>query len=243
LLYAAFVKAIASELDARTNDLVDEMDAHSYAVLGLIRAIEQYEPTSDTTRPDDDTDFKHFALTRIFRVMTDGWAHSAESVRDAGNDARTVLPWADAFDIVRGADETQIESLLQNVESSLDTKRGELTPTPVVAPAFADEAARIRRIGHLKDSDIAQVTGAAPSTVGHWVRGDRDPSGVRAERLAELSAIVERLARVIEPSRIPVWLRKPVPALDDEKPIELLQRGEWQRVARLISSLESPTFS
>jgi hypothetical protein len=34
-----------------------------------------------------------------------------------------------------------------------------------------------------------------------------------------------------------------VPALDDDKPIELLARGEWKPVARLVSTLESPGFS
>ena len=48
---------------------------------------------------------------------------------------------------------------------------------------------------------------------------------------------------MIEPSYIPVWLHKPGAALDDEKPIDVLAQGEWRRVARLISELESPTFS
>lgn len=113
----------------------------------------------------------------------------------------------------------------------------------VMATAFAEEAARIRETGHLTDGDIARATGAGVSTVGAWIRGTRSPRGERAERLAELSAIVDRLANVIEPAYIPVWLRRPAPALDDEKPIDLLARGEWRPVARLISALESPTFS
>jgi transcriptional regulator with XRE-family HTH domain len=109
--------------------------------------------------------------------------------------------------------------------------------------AFAEEAIRIRETGHLSDRDIARATGAGVSTVGAWLRRTRSPRGERAERLVELSAIVERLARVIEPDYIPVWLHKPVPALGDEKPIDLLARGEWQPVVRVISGLESPGFS
>jgi hypothetical protein len=55
--------------------------------------------------------------------------------------------------------------------------------------------------------------------------------------------ILERLARVIDPEHIPVWLHEPVPALGDEKPIDLLARGEWQPVVRVISGLESQGFS
>lgn len=109
--------------------------------------------------------------------------------------------------------------------------------------AFAEEAIHIRDMGHLSDRDIARATGAGVSTVGAWLRRTRSPTGERAERLAELSAIVERLARVMEPSYIPVWLHKPLIALGDEKPIDLLARGEWRSIARLISELESPTFS
>jgi len=112
-----------------------------------------------------------------------------------------------------------------------------------VVTAFAEEAIRIRETGRLSDRDIARATGAGVSTVGAWLRRTRSPRGKRAERLAELAAIVERLARVMEPGYIPVWLHKPVRGLDDEKPIDLLAQGEWRRVARLISELESPTLT
>jgi hypothetical protein len=34
--------------------------------------------------------------------------------------------------------------------------------------------------------------------------------------------------RVIDPAYIPVWLRKPVPALGDDKPINLIAAGRYQ---------------
>jgi hypothetical protein len=59
----------------------------------------------------------------------------------------------------------------------------------------------------------------------------------------ELSAILERLARVIEPEYIPLWLDTPVPALGDQKPIDLVARREWQPLEEMIAGLESPGFS
>jgi hypothetical protein len=97
--------------------------------------------------------------------------------------------------------------------------------------------------GHLSDRDIARATGAGVGTVGAWLRRTRSPRGERAERLADLSSIVERLAPGHRSGLHPCWLPKPAPALHDEKPIDLLARGEWRPVARLISGLESPTFS
>jgi hypothetical protein len=37
---------------------------------------------------------------------------------------------------------------------------------------------------------------------------------------------------------IPVWLATSIEALDEEKPIDLIARGEYRRVARIISELE-----
>ena len=109
-----------------------------------------------------------------------------------------------------------------------------------MATAFAKEARRVHERGHLSDRLIARATGAARSTVRGWLAMRSEPTGQRAERVAELSALVERLARIMRANDIPVWLTKPLEALDDEKPIELIARGDYLRVARLISNLEEP---
>ena len=72
-----------------------------------------------------------------------------------------------------------------------------------MATAFASEAARVKEIGHLTVPDIARATGATETTVRAWLRGARSPSGKHAERLADLSSIVERLARVMQPTYVP----------------------------------------
>ena len=109
-----------------------------------------------------------------------------------------------------------------------------------MALAYAEEAIQVHDIGHLSDRDIARATGAAPSTVREWLAGRSAPSGSRAERLVELSSLVERLARVIRPTYIPVWLNKPIPVLEEDKPIERIAAGDYRAVARLISGLEDP---
>jgi len=81
--------------------------------------------------------------------------------------------------------------------------------------SYAREASRVHDIAGLTDADIARATGAAPSTARAWLAGTRNPTGERADRLIELSALVERLQRVMENSYIPVWLRRPIEALDD----------------------------
>ena len=108
-----------------------------------------------------------------------------------------------------------------------------------MATAFASEAAHIKNTGHLSVPDIARATGANQTTVRAWLRDDRSPSGTHAERLAELSAIVERLVRLMEATYVPVWMRKPIPLLDEDKPLDVIAAGEYRRVSRVLAGLEA----
>ena len=109
--------------------------------------------------------------------------------------------------------------------------------------AYADEAIRIRRLAPLTERDIARATGAGVSTVSAWLHRTRAPSGRRAERLVELSAIIERLATVLDQEYVPVWLNRPLVALDHRKPIDVLASGGYEELSRIVAGLEAPTFS
>ncbi|MFN8546336.1 MAG: helix-turn-helix domain-containing protein [Candidatus Binatia bacterium] len=108
---------------------------------------------------------------------------------------------------------------------------------------FASEAAHVRETGHLTTADIARATGVDDSTVRAWLNETRSPSGERAERLAELSSLVERLVHVMEPAYVPVWLRKPNALLDHEKPIDLVATADYRKVSKVIAALEATAIS
>jgi uncharacterized protein (DUF2384 family) len=55
---------------------------------------------------------------------------------------------------------------------------------------------------------------------------------------SELNSIRSRLEQVMDADYIDAWLASPVPALDGERPIDLIKRGEGIEVSRLVSSLE-----
>ena len=55
--------------------------------------------------------------------------------------------------------------------------------------------------------------------------------------------MTDRLARVMAADYIPIWLSRPLEILDDDKPVEVLARGDYRRIAKLISGLEYPGVS
>jgi uncharacterized protein (DUF2384 family) len=108
----------------------------------------------------------------------------------------------------------------------------------MAATAHVQEVSRLHDESGLNDELMARATGAARSTVRDWFAHRSSPTGIRAERIGELAAIVDRLPRIMDIGYIPLWLTKPIEALDDNKPIDLIAAGEYRRVAKLIASLE-----
>lgn len=82
--------------------------------------------------------------------------------------------------------------------------------------------------------DVARVLGTSARSVSRWQSGESDPRRTNEERLLELGAVLD-LAREVFPSGAARrWLRTPVPALDYEKPLDLISRGEWRRVVDVL---------
>jgi len=95
----------------------------------------------------------------------------------------------------------------------------------------------------VRAADTARAPGAHETTARAWLRDKRSPSGDRAERLFELSSLVERLVRVMQPEYVPVWLRKPNVLLDDDKPLDAIASGGYRKVSRVIAALETTPIS
>jgi uncharacterized protein (DUF2384 family) len=114
----------------------------------------------------------------------------------------------------------------------------------IMDTALIEEALLVQRLGDLTGSEIARATGVKDATARAWLSRTRSPSrGKAAERLLELSSIVERLSKVLETRYIAAWLRKPNPGLNHRKPIDLIASGRYDEVSRLVAGVESPSAS
>lgn len=85
--------------------------------------------------------------------------------------------------------------------------------------------------------DIARVLGTTPRSVARWTTAGAMPRRSNEERLLELKAVVDTLRQVLRDESARLWLRSPVPALDYDKPIDLIEQGEYRRVIGAILAL------
>lgn len=104
--------------------------------------------------------------------------------------------------------------------------------------SLAGEIARVSRLGNLTATHLAEATGGDPSSARRWRNGTRTPTGEHASRALELTALVERLVLVMEPTYVPVWLVKPIARLDDRRPVDAIRDGDYRSVSRLVAALE-----
>jgi len=106
----------------------------------------------------------------------------------------------------------------------------------------AERLGTILERGHLDYVDIARILETNPRTVARWVRKETEPRWEVRERLLEFFAVMERLQQVIRPRAAHDWLYTPNPTLANQKPVELLRRGEFRDVLAIIDSLGEGVF-
>jgi hypothetical protein len=91
--------------------------------------------------------------------------------------------------------------------------------------------------GVTQDS-LTRLTGFSPRAVAHWASG-RVPSGSAQKRLTEVMRLFDALSELVEPKAIGAWLKRPNPALDGSTPLQVIERGEGDRIWRLIWELQA----
>jgi DNA-binding transcriptional regulator YiaG len=83
------------------------------------------------------------------------------------------------------------------------------------------------RLSHFSERAIAE-----------W-EGGESLGGASRQRMTELERLQQGLATVIEPDYIGEWLQTPNDSFDGLKPLEVIERGQVDRVWRMIYLLES----
>ena len=85
---------------------------------------------------------------------------------------------------------------------------------------------------------FTRLTGFSPRAVVHWAQG-RKPSASTERRLTELGRLFDQLEKFVSGENIGPWLKEPNPAFDGSTPLQVVERGETDRLWRMLYELES----
>ncbi len=133
---------------------------------------------------------------------------------------------------------TKIRKALPSTVKKLATRPRRVQLTASAAPLVSE----VRRKLGLSRKLFSRLTGFSERAIANWEGGGKpDEPGLR--RIRETERFQERLAEVVQPDAIPEWLDTPNPAFDGLKPLEVIERGEIDRLWNMIFYLESGVAS
>jgi hypothetical protein len=90
----------------------------------------------------------------------------------------------------------------------------------------------------LSHDTLTRITGFSLRAISNWVRGSK-PSPATSRRFTETKRLFAALERLVSPEAIGPWLKDPNPAFDGSTPLQVIERGETDRVWQMVYELES----
>ena len=85
---------------------------------------------------------------------------------------------------------------------------------------------------------FTRLAGFSLRAVANWAQGQK-PSTSTERRLVELNRLFAALEKLVKPAALGPWLKEPNPAFDGSTPVQVIERGETDRLWRMIYELES----
>jgi transcriptional regulator with XRE-family HTH domain len=101
----------------------------------------------------------------------------------------------------------------------------------------------LRDRGGLKGTDVANIAAVSPATVSRWTAGKALPHPKTQLIISDLRYVVDRLSEFYSPEETRIWLYSKHRLLDGQRPIDLINQGQADKVLSVIESLDEGTFT
>jgi uncharacterized protein (DUF2384 family) len=118
-----------------------------------------------------------------------------------------------------------------------------MSASPAPRSQAVNRLTEVMRETSIDASGMARILDRDPKTVVRWLRQDTEPRWEVREVVLSLYVVLERLASVIDPSTAEDWLFTPVPALSNERPVDLIRDGRAKDVLDLVDALGEGVFA
>jgi hypothetical protein len=82
------------------------------------------------------------------------------------------------------------------------------------------------------------MTGFSVRAVAEWASG-KEPSAPAKRAFTEMDRLLDGLSRVMEPGEVGRWLKETNSAFDGSTPLQVIERGQTDRIWRMLYHVES----
>ncbi|MDQ6859798.1 MAG: MbcA/ParS/Xre antitoxin family protein [Verrucomicrobiota bacterium] len=123
-----------------------------------------------------------------------------------------------------------------------ETSKSRVQETAPAYPAF--KAATPPALQELSDKfglrqeTLSRMTGFSLRAVAGWASG-KAPSAPVRRALTEMDRLLDSLSRLMKPKEVGHWLKEPNPAFDGSTPVQVIERGQIDRIWRMLYFVES----
>jgi|SRR5262245_12503410 len=93
------------------------------------------------------------------------------------------------------------------------------------------------RLG-VSQEELARITGYSVRAIAGWEAGKK-LSGAARQKVVETERLRAALAEIVPASELGQWMRTPNPAFEGQTPIQVIGRGEADRIWRMIIQIDS----
>ena len=101
----------------------------------------------------------------------------------------------------------------------------------------------LRDRGGLKGTDVANIAAVSPATVSRWTAGRALPHLKTQLLISDLRYVVDRLSEFYSPEETRIWLYSKHRLLDGQRPIDMINQGQADKVLSVIESLDEGTYT
>ena len=115
--------------------------------------------------------------------------------------------------------------------------RGTLKFMPEAGPNGASVKDLAIRFGISRET-LTRITGFSLRALANWSQGARRSSST-ARRLTEVKRLFAALEKLVSREAVGPWFKEPNPAFDGSSPLQVIERGEIDRIWRMLHELES----
>ena len=111
-----------------------------------------------------------------------------------------------------------------------------MAASKLFASAEIADVRKLSRAYNLSNEALSRVTGASPRTVSYWNAGT-PPQRSSAQKIREVTRLFDALAGLIKAKAIGGWLQQPNKQFDGSTPLQVIERGETDRLWQMIWQL------